>query len=80
MGSPIVLVTKPGSTKLQLCIDPGELNKAIHKKHYHIKTAEEIFESLSGARYFSTLHATSEFLQMPLDQKEQLLDNICNSV
>ncbi|XP_062512701.1 uncharacterized protein K02A2.6-like [Corticium candelabrum] len=60
--SPIMLVTKPGSTKLRICIDQGELNKATQREHYQIKTAEEIFGSLSGAKLFSIFDATSVLL------------------
>ena len=71
--SPIVLVTKPGTDKLRICIDPGELNKAIHREHYQIKTPEEIFGSLSGTKYFTTLDATSGFLQITLDPERSYL-------
>ena len=71
--SPIVLVTKPRTDKLRICIDPGELNKAIHREHYQIKTPEEIFGSLSGTKYFTTLDATSGFLQITLDPESSYL-------
>lgn len=50
--SPIVIVSKPGTSKLRFCIDPNALNKAIKREHYQIRTAEEIFGCLAGARYF----------------------------
>ena len=65
--SPIVLVNKPGKEKLRICIDPGALNQAIQREHYQIRTPEEIFGSLTGAKYFTTLDATSGFLQLKLD-------------
>ena len=66
--SPLVLVMKPGG-KIRICLDPSSLNEAIKREHYAIPTADEIFARLHGSTYFSTLDATSGFLQMKLDQE-----------
>ena len=75
-ASPIVLVTKPGSDKLRICMDPSALNKAIQREHYQIKTPEEIFANLAGTKFFSTLDATSGFLQVALDEDSSYLTTI----
>ena len=64
--NPIVTVRKP-SGALRICLDPLELNKAIRREHYSIPMPGEIVAKLLGAQYFSTLDATSGFLQIPLD-------------
>ena len=64
--NPIVTVRKP-SGALRICLDPLELNKAIRREHYSIPTPGEIVAKLHGSKYFSTLDATSGFLQIPLD-------------
>ena len=64
--NPIVTVRKP-SGALRICLDPLELNKAIRWEHYSIPTPGEIVAKLHGSKYFSTLDATSGFLQIPLD-------------
>jgi hypothetical protein len=74
--SPIVIVNKPDTRKLRICIDPNALNKAIKREHYQIRTAEEIFGCLADARYFSTLDATSGFLQVALDRDSSFLTTI----
>ena len=66
--SPLVLVMKPGG-KIRICLDPSSLNEAIKREHYAIPTADEIFARLHGSTYFSTLDATSGFLQMKLDEE-----------
>lgn len=71
-----MIVNKPGATKLRICIDTSALNKAIKREHYQIRTAEEIFGCLSGARYFSTLDATSGVLQVALDADSSLLTTV----
>ena len=63
--NPIVTVRKP-SGALRICLDQLELNKAIRREHYSIPTPGEIVSKLHGAQYFSTLDATSGFLQIPL--------------
>ena len=64
--NPIVTVRKP-SGALRICLDPLELNKAIRREHYSIPSLGEIVAKLHGAQYFSTLDATSGFLQIPLE-------------
>ena len=70
------MVKKPSTNKLRICIDPNALNKAIKREHHQICTAEENFGCLSGARYFSTLDATSGFLQVALDRNSSFLTTI----
>ena len=64
--NPIVTVRKPSSA-LRICLDPLGLNKVIRREHYSIPTPGEIVAKLHGSKYFSTLDATSGFLQIPLD-------------
>ncbi|XP_062521276.1 uncharacterized protein LOC134196216 [Corticium candelabrum] len=79
-ASPIVLVNKPGTDKLRICMDLSALNNAIQREHYQIKTPEEIFADLAGYEYFSTLDATSVFFTSGIGGKEQLPDNRCNTM
>lgn len=43
----LVTVRKPN--KIRLCIDPKDLNRAIKREHYHIKTVDEVIENLPQA-------------------------------
>ena len=43
---------KPDGT-LCICLDPGDLNKAIIREHYKVPTLEEISHKLAGATVFS---------------------------
>jgi hypothetical protein len=61
--SPIVVVKKP-SGKLRICLDPQELNKAILREHYPLKTVEEVAANLKHAKHFTTLDAASGFYQI----------------
>lgn len=62
--SPMVVARKSNGD-IRICLDPSDLNLAIKRQHYQIPSAQEIFSRIGKAKYFSTLDATSEFLQVP---------------
>lgn len=55
--------------KVRVCIDPADLNKALMREHYAMLTLEDIVPRLHGAKYFSTLHASSGFWQTKLNEE-----------
>ena len=59
--------------KVRLCLDPRNLNKAIQREHYPMKTVEEVAAELSDAKVFSVLDATSGFWHIKLDEKSSEL-------
>ena len=50
--SSMVTVIKP--SKIRICIDPRDLNQAIKREHYPMKTIEEVLAEIPGAKVFST--------------------------
>ena len=52
------------STEAYWCIDPRELNLAIRRPHYSMKTINEVASRLQGANIFSILDAASGFWQL----------------
>ena len=68
----MVTVIKPNG-KLGICIDPRNLNKAIKRKHYPMKTIEEIASQMPNATTFSVLDASSGFWQVKLDDPSSKL-------
>ena len=44
-----------------MCLDPGDLNRAVKREHYPLPTLEDLTQMLSGAKYFSVLDATSGY-------------------
>lgn len=52
--------------KIRVCLDPGELNRAIRREHYPLPTREEIFSEIKHAEVFSKLDASQAFWQIPL--------------
>lgn len=63
----LVVVEKPNG-KVWPCLDPRDLNKAIHREHYPMKTVEEVAAELSDAKVFSVLDATSGFWHIEPDE------------
>ncbi|VDI40084.1 Hypothetical predicted protein [Mytilus galloprovincialis] len=61
MVNSMVTVIKPNG-KIRICIDPRDLNKAILREHYPLKTVEEVISQMPNAKVFSKLDATSGFL------------------
>ena len=69
----LVVVEKPKSKKLRVCLDPRPLNKAIRREHFHLPTLEDSTTRLTGACIFSKLDANHGYWQVPLAEKSQLL-------
>ncbi|KZS05511.1 Uncharacterized protein APZ42_031277 [Daphnia magna] len=70
--SPMVVARKSNGD-IRICLDPADLNGAIKRQHYQVPSAQEIFSRNGKAKYFSTLDATSGFLQVPLGDESTSL-------
>lgn len=62
----MVTVTKANG-KVRICIDPRDLNRAILREHFPLKTIEDVIAEIDGATVFTKLDATSGFWQICLD-------------
>jgi hypothetical protein len=69
----VVVVEKPNSNKLRICLDPRPLNEAIQRERYKMPTIEEITTRVAGATVFSKLDANHGYWQVALDNESQLL-------
>ena len=69
----VVVVEKPGSKKLRICLDPRPLNEATQREHYKMPTIKEITTRVAGATISSKLDANHGYWQVPLDEESQLL-------
>ena len=54
----MVVVPKPNG-KVRICIGPHDLNKAVLREHYQMKTIESILLEIPEAKVFSKLDAVS---------------------
>ena len=71
--SSVVIVEKPNSNKLRICLDPKDLNNAIKREHLELPTLEEITSRMAGAKVFSKIDLNHGYWQQTLDQESQLL-------
>lgn len=65
----LVVVEKPRTGKLRVCLDPRDLNKAIKRPHYPLPTLDGITHKLAGAHYFSVMDARSGYWAIKLTEK-----------
>ena len=69
-SSPAMLVPKKHG-KLRLVIDYRQLNKQTVKSCRPLLSVEEIFDTLQGSCYFSTIDMSWGFYQLPLKRSSQ---------
>ena len=69
-SAPAMLVPKKNG-KLRLVIDYRQLNKQTIKSCWPIPSIEEIFDTLEGSAYFTSIDMSAGFHQVPLEKKSQ---------
>jgi len=67
-SSPVVLVPKHNG-KWRMCVDYRKVNNVTKKDSYSIPNIDEIFDSLDGAKIFTTLDLYSGYHQILMDQE-----------
>ena len=67
------MVVSSRGEKIRICLDPGDLNKAVKREHYPIPTVEEIAAKIPEAKVFTVLDAKSGYLQIKLGCESSLL-------
>ena len=65
--------SRKANGKLQICLDPKDLNAVIKRDHYKTPTVEEITHELAGSRKFTKFDGTSSYLCIILDYESLLL-------
>ena len=71
--SAMVVATKKSTGELRVCIDPGDLNKAIKRPHYPMCTIEQVIQKFPNVKYFTVLDARQAFYHIPLDDRSSYL-------
>ena len=69
-SAPTMLVPKKNG-KLRFVIDYRQLNKQTIKSCWPIPSIEEIFDTLEGSAYFSTVDMSCGFYHLPMDEKSR---------
>ncbi|KAK6171718.1 hypothetical protein SNE40_018156 [Patella caerulea] len=71
--SALVVVKKPGTAKLRICINPKPPNSALKRNHYLTVTIEDVLPDLPKARCFSLVDAKNGFWHIQLDEDSSYL-------
>lgn len=71
--SPIVVVPKPNTEEIRLCIDFTELNKSVKRAVHPMFKVDVLLSRLKGAKFFSKLDARAGYHQIKLDDESKLL-------
>ena len=69
-ASPIVLVKKEDGT-WRFCIDFRKLNEVTCKDAYPLPQVNDLIDTLSGHKYFTTLDLASGYWQVPVEKSSQ---------
>ncbi len=75
-ASPIVLAKKKDGT-LRMCVDYRQLNTKTRKDAFPLPRIEETLDSLTGARWFSTMDLTSGYNQVPVTEGDKYKTAFC---
>ena len=67
------MVTVVKGDKIRICLDPTDLNKAIQREHYPMRTIEEVASRMPNAKCFSRFDAKRAYWQIALDKRSSLL-------
>ena len=71
--SALVVTAKKDSNDVRICIDPGDLNKAIKRPHHPLKTIEQVAANIPGAKHFTVVDAKEAFYHIPLEESSSYL-------
>jgi len=69
-NAPLVVVPKAGK-EIRLCVDYRKLNSLSSRPIYHIPSSDEIFDSLGGNSFFSTLDLNKGYYQVPISDLDR---------
>ena len=69
-NAPVVLAKKPDGS-WRFCVDYRELNAITKRDAYQFPRISDMFESLAGSKYFSTIDLAAGFHQIPLHPKDR---------
>ena len=67
-ASPIVLVRKKNGS-LRMCVDYRKVNARTIRDSYALPKIEELFMTLSGAKFFTTMDLSKAYYQVPLTER-----------
>ena len=71
--SPVVIVPKPKSSDIRICVDMRAANMAISRERHPTPTVNDIINDLNGATCFSKLDLSQGYNQVELDESSRYI-------
>jgi hypothetical protein len=71
-GAPVFLVKKPHSDKWRMVCDWRALNQLTIRDRFELPNPEQLFDKLSGAKWFTKLDLAQGYHQLPLSTDDRL--------
>ena len=68
-----MVVKVKNSGDIRICLDPKDLNKAIHREHYPLPVIEDIATRMNNAKIFSIFDVKIGFWHIEMDKKSSML-------
>ena len=68
-----ITYVQKANSDLHLCLDPHDLNRAIHHNHHKTSTVEEVAHEFTNSHYFTKLDAHHGYWSIVLDEESSLL-------
>ena len=69
-ASPITLVPKKSGNEMRFCVDYRKVNNISNKDSYPLPLIQDIFDSMGGAKIFSTLDLKAGYWQIPMQEND----------
>ena len=69
----LVIVEKPQTGKLRICLDPKALNEAIQRPHYPMYMLDDVTSKLTNDTCFSLVDITHAYWSVKLDESSSYL-------
>ena len=64
-----MVAMKKKNGDVRICLDPRDLNRALQRPHYPMRTANDAASRLGNAKVFSTMDAKAGFWQIRMDEE-----------
>src|SRR3569833_406237 len=69
-GAPILFVPKPNGRGLRMCVDYRMLNQMSVKSRYPLPRIDDMLDTVSGAKFFTSLDLTSGYWQIRISEAD----------
>ena len=70
-GARVIMVKKPGTSEFRVCIDYRDLNNITVKNSFGMPRTDELFDRISGSKWFSKIDLRTGYYQIRVKEKDK---------